>query len=221
MLARALCHRVVRRVYAAMCPRSTLLKGSGARMVLLPLLGYAAWGCAEGPRFGLEYESERDRRAAVHNHGITLKPGWQFDKDRLINVAEVLIDRNEDASADADGIRARETKVFLRLRHNRKLDDKTGYYLRGGIGRSFNNQRDFTYAYLEPGLTREFGERGAWVFGWREIDAIDGTAGERVRKYISGPSINLDRNNEIELRYVRATRDKDAWSWTIGYTRRF
>ena len=59
------------------------------------------------------------------------------------------------------------------------------------------------------------------MFGVRFGDAIDGTGGERVLKYITGPSFALDKHNEIELRYVRATRDEDAWSVSIGYTYRF
>jgi len=177
--------------------------------------------CADGARIGLEYESEKDKTTGMMNHAFTLKPGWEFPKDSLINVVELLIDRNQDASADSDGIRARETKLFLRLRHNRKFDESVGYFIRGGAGRSINNQQNFNYAYIEAGLKYEINDRWEWTVALREINSIDGTSGQRVGKFITGPSFNLDNNNELEVRYVKGYRDKNVQSWQIGYTHRF
>lgn len=176
---------------------------------------------ADGPRIGLEYESEKDRKTGIKNQAVTLKPGWEFPKDRLINLVELLIDRNQDTQADSDGVRENETKVFIRLRHNRHLNDSVAYYIRGGVGRSMNNQHDFNYAYIEPGLKYEFNERWEWTAAVRESNSIDGTDGQRVRKFITGPSFSVNKNNEIELRYVKGYRDKDTHSWQIGYTHRF
>lgn len=176
---------------------------------------------AAGPRIGLEYEREKDRRSGMTSNAFTVETGWEFEKDSLINLVELSVERSRDAEADSTGFRERETKVFLRLRHNRMLNDLVGYYLRGGVGRSFNNERDFSYAYIEPGLKFEFNDRWEWTVGLRQIDSIDGTSGQRVRKFITGPSFNLDKNNEFELRYVKGHGDKDVRSWQVGYTYRF
>jgi hypothetical protein len=176
---------------------------------------------ADGPRIGLEYESEKDNKTGMMNNAFTLKPGWEFPKDSPINLVELLIDRNQDANAASDGIRARETKLFVRLRHSRNLTDHIAYYIRGGVGRSINNQDNFSYAYIEAGLKYEINQRWEWTVALREINSIDGTRGQRVTKFITGPSFTLDKNNELELRYVRGYRDKDVQSWQIGYTHKF
>ena len=67
-------------------------------------------------------------------------------------LGELLIERNADNGADADGLIAKETKLFVRIRRDGDFTDTLGYYIRGGVGRSFNNQRNFSFAYLEPGL---------------------------------------------------------------------
>jgi hypothetical protein len=152
---------------------------------------------------------------------VTAKPGWEFSKDSAINLVELLIERSEDAERDSEGAREKETKLFLRLRHARNFTEKASYYIRGGIGRNFNNERDFTYANIEPGLKYELSDRWEWTLGVRFIDAIDGTDGQRVRKYITGPSYAFDKANEVELRYARGTGDKDFTSWSLGFTHRF
>ena len=176
---------------------------------------------ADGARIGLEYESERDNKTGMMNDAVTVKPGWEFSKESLINLVELLIDRNQDANADSDGLRARETKLFIRLRHNRNFNESIGYYVRGGVGRSINNQQNFNYAYVEPGLKYKFNEKWEWTLAFRKINSIDGTDGQRVRKYITGPSFGLDKNNELEFRYVKGYGDKDVKSWQVGYTHKF
>jgi hypothetical protein len=176
---------------------------------------------AAGARIGLEYEREKDRRSGMNSNEFTVEAGWEFEKDSLINLVELSVERSRDAEADSDGFRERETKVFFRLRHNRMLNDSVGYYVRGGVGRSFNNERNFSYAYIEPGLKFEFNDRWEWTVGVREINSIDGTREQRVRKFITGPSYNLDKRNEIELRCVNATGDKHSRSWSLGYTHKF
>lgn len=187
---------------------------------LLVLFAYSA-AHADGARIGLEYESEKDNKTGMMNDAVTVKPGWEFSKDSLINLVELLIDRNQDADADSDGLRARETKLFVRLRHNRNFNEDIGYYIRGGVGRSINNQQNFNYAYVEPGLKFKFNEKWEWTFAFREINSIDGTDGQHVQKYITGPSFSFDKSNELELRYIRGYGDKDLTSWQIGYTHKF
>lgn len=176
---------------------------------------------AAGARIGLEYEHEKDNKSGIRNHALTVKPGWEFSKDSVINLIELSIERNRDADADSSGIRAKETKLFLRLRHNRSINDSFAYYIRGGVGRSINDQRNFNYGYIEPGLKYKFSEVWEWTVAIREIDSIDGTRGQHVRKYITGPSFSVDKNNEIELRYVKGHGDKDVNSWSLGYTHKF
>lgn len=176
---------------------------------------------ADGARIGVEYESEKDDKTGMMNYGITVKPGWEFSEDSLVNLAELLIERDQDADADSNEVRAKETKLFIRLRYNRNFDERVGYYIRGGVGRSINNQQDFNYGYVEAGLKYKFNEKWEWILGAREINSIDGTDGQHVRKYLTGPSFSLDKNNELELRYIKAYGDKDLESWQVGYTHRF
>jgi hypothetical protein len=176
---------------------------------------------AAGARIGLEYEREKDNRSGMSSNALTVETGWEFEKESLINLVELSVERSRDAEADSTGFRECETKVFFRLRHNRMLNDSVGYYVRGGVGRSFNNERNFSYAYIEPGLKFEFNDRWEWTAGLRAINSIDGTSGQRVRKFIAGPSYSLDKRNEIELRYLRGHGDKDVTSWSLGYTHKF
>jgi len=176
---------------------------------------------AAGARVGFEYEHEKDNNSGVRNQALTVKPGWEFSKDSLINLIELSIERNRDIDADSNGDRAKETKLFLRIRHNRSINDSFAYYIRGGVGRSITDQRKFNYGYIEPGLKYKFSEEWEWTAAVREIDSIDGTSGQHVRKFITGPSFSLDKNNEIELRYARGRGDKDVTSWSLGYTHKF
>ena len=99
---------------------------------------------ADGARIGLEYELEKNRKTVVMNDAFTLKPGWEFPKGSPINLVELLIDRNRDRDADSNGDQARETKLFVRLRHSGSFTDTLGYYIRGGVGRSMNNEENFS-----------------------------------------------------------------------------
>ncbi len=187
---------------------------------LVALLAYGA-AHADGARIGLEYESEKDNKTGMMNDAVTVKPGWEFSEDSLVNLVELLIERDRDADADSNGVRAKETKLFVRLRYNRNFNERVGYYIRGGVGRSFNNQQDFNYAYIEPGLKYKFNEKWEWILAFREINSIDGTDGQHVQKYITGPSYSFDKSNELELRYIKGYGDKNLESWQVGYTHKF
>jgi len=189
-------------------------------LVATAVLAWApAW--AAGPRIGLEYESEKDNNTGMLNHAITVIPGWEFAEDRLINSLELLIERNADVRADSDGIRARETKLFVRLRHNGELGGNLGYYVRGGAGRSYNNQRDFSYAYIEPGLEWRLSEQWPLTLALREIGSIDGTPDQHANKVIVGPGFEPDEHNEFELRYVKGSGNGNDKSWVVEYVHKF
>jgi hypothetical protein len=193
------------------------------RIPLLVILFVLACGSAlgAGPRIGLEYEVEKDKRSGMRNDAVTVKPGWEFSSGGLLNLVELLIDRNRDAGPGSDARRDTETKLFLRLRHGGSIARDFAYYVRGGVGRSLNDDQPYSYAYIEPGLKYGFGDAWEWTLALRAIDAIDGTPGQRVNKLITGPSFTLDRHSEIELRYIVGKGDKDLRSWQLGYLYRF
>jgi hypothetical protein len=176
---------------------------------------------AEGPMIGLEFESERDNRSGMTNHAVTVIPGWEFSEKNLINRVELLIERNEDTGPDSSGAIAKENKLFLRVRHDGEFGDNFGYYIRGGAGRSFNNDRHYNFAYIEPGVEYKFAPKWAWTVAYREINAIDSMSGQHVGKLITGPSFDLSKNNEFEFRYVRGHGDKDLTSWLFEYVHRY
>jgi hypothetical protein len=208
------------------CGKKVIIKSRLTTITVLNCLGFItllAWGAAhaEGFRIGLEYELQKDRKTGITSDAFALEPGWEFPQDSLVNLVELLIDHSRDRSADGDGFREKETKLFVRLRHSRSVTGQLAYYVRGGVGRSLNNEDDFTYGYIEVGLRYEIGPRWEWTAALREGNSLDGTDGERVGKFITGPSFSFDRNNEVELRFVRAFRDKDTRAWQIGYTHKF
>jgi hypothetical protein len=89
--------------------------------------------------------------------------------------------------------------------------------VRGGIGRSSGSDQTFTYAYVEPGLKYELREKWEWLFGFREINAIDGTSDERVHRIIAGPSYKIDKHHELQLRYSTTWGDQRLRSWSVEY----
>ena len=191
------------------------------KSLCLALLFVCGAALAEGPRLGLEYESEKDNNTGMVNHAWTVIPGWEFAEDRFINSIELLMEHNADTRADSDGIRARENKLFLRLRHNGEFSDRWGYYVRGGVGRSFNNERDFYYAYVEPGLEFKVSEHWPLTLALREIDAIDSTPNQHANKLIFGPGYEPDEHNEFEFRYVKGSGNSNDRSWVVEYVRKF
>jgi len=176
---------------------------------------------AEGARVGMEYESEKDLRTGIVNHALSVSPGWQFAENNLINRAELLLEHNQDDRADNSGVRASENKFFVRLQHSGKVTEHLGYSLRGGLGRHFGGQEGISFGYLEQGIKFEFAPRWVWVAAFRQINSVDGTNGERVRKFITGPSFDLDKSNEIEFRYYHGRGDKDLRAWALEYVHKY
>jgi hypothetical protein len=188
-----------------------------------PLLFLFAFGtvCADGPRIGIEFESEKDNKTGMINQAVTLLPGWDFSKESLINRVELLVERNKDTKADNSGTTAKENKIFLRLRHNGNISDSFGYYIRGGIGRAFNSEQDFNYAYIEPGVKYIISQNWSWAASYREINSIDNIKGKHVGKFITGPSYDLDKKNGFDLRYVKGNGDKDISAWVFEYVHKY
>lgn len=191
------------------------------KIKLLALLLICTSAHAEGPRIGLEFESEKDNKSGMTNHAQTLIPGWDFSSDSLINRVELLIEHNKDTSADSSGVTAKENKLFLRIRHDGDLTKNIGYYIRGGVGRAFNNEHSFNYAYIEPGLNYEFAPQWEWSVAYREINSIDSIGKKHVSKLITGPNYDLDNQNEFEVRYERGRGDKDLTVWSVEYVHKF
>src|SRR5690349_17052935 len=106
---------------------------------------------AAGPLVGFEFESERNNNSGITNHAVDIVPGWEFPAENIINRVELLIERNQDNRAEADAALAKENKLFVRFRHDGEIADNLDYYIRGGVGRSYNNDRNFNFAYVEPG----------------------------------------------------------------------
>jgi hypothetical protein len=191
------------------------------RMFAIALWLVCSAARAAGPLLGLEFESEKNRNSGITNHAVDIVPGWEFSEESLISRVELLIDTNRDTSADADGFTAKENKLFLRLRHDGDFNDKLGYYIRGGVGRSFNNERDFNFAYIEPGIEYKLTQKWAWLLAVRETNSIDSVKGHHVTQFRTGPSVDLDKDNELEFLYTRGSGDESLSSWLIEYVHKF
>lgn len=176
---------------------------------------------AEGPLLGFEFESEKNNDSGTTNRSVQLVPGWVFSNKSLISRVELLITRDQDTSSDANGMLAKENRLFVRIRHDGDFSDNLAYYLRGGVGRSFNTQRNFNYAYVEPGIEYKFVRRWAWTVAFRETNSIDSASGQHVAQFRTGPSFDLDENNEFEIRYAKGSGDANLTSWAFEYTHRF
>jgi len=176
---------------------------------------------AAGPLVGLEFESEKNNNNGITNHALDIVPGWEFSEKSIINRIELLIERNQDGRADADGVLAKENKLFVRLRHDGELTDKLDYYVRGGIGRSFNNQRSFNYGYVEPGIEYKLTQHFDWTMAIREINSIDNASGQHITQLRTGPSVEFGKGNELEFLYTKSSGDANLRSWVVEYIHKF
>jgi hypothetical protein len=180
------------------------------RLVAVALCFACGFARAEGPLIGLEFESEKNRASGITNHAVDIVPGWEFADDRIINRVELLIERNQDTSSDADGVTAKANQLFVRLRHDGDFNDTLGYYVRGGIGRNFNNEHSYNFAYIEPGIEYKLSP-----------NAIDSAAGHHITQFRTGPSLDIDKGNELEFLYTRGHGDEDLASWVVEYIHKF
>ena len=176
---------------------------------------------AAGPLLGLEFESEKNNNNGMINHAVDVVPGWEFPEQNIINRIELLLERNQDTRPGADGVVGKEKKLFLRIRHEGDFSDTLGYYIRGGVGRTFNNERDVNFAYIEPGIEYKFTSLWSGTLAVRDTNSIDGTAGQHVRQFRAGPSFSFDKNNELEFLYVKGSGDANMTSWVLEYVHKF
>jgi hypothetical protein len=191
------------------------------KMIALALSFVCGVARAAGPLVGLEFESEKNNKNGITNRAVDIIPGWEFSDKSFINRIELLIERNQDARAEDDGLLAKENKLFVRIRHDGDFSDTFGYYIRGGVGRSFNNEHNFNYAYVEPGLEYKLTEKWAWLAAVREINSIDRTGGQHVTQFRTGPSFDLDKNNELEFLFIKGRGDADETSWALEFVHKF
>jgi len=189
---------------------------------VVPLLTVfiAQSACAEGFRLGAEYDSTLDHKTNKASQAFTLLPGWDFPHGHAIDRMELLLEESRD-SPDKHGLIPKGHKVFVRLRHDGEFSERLHYYLRGGMGRSTSRSSAFNYAYVEPGLSYKAGNDWGVSLGYRDSIAIDGTRGQHVRDVLAGLNFALDRNDHLELIYIRGRRDKDLTTWAIQYVHSF
>jgi len=189
-------------------------------------LAFALWllcgvARAAGPLLGLELESEKNNKSGISNFAVEIAPGWKFAEGNLISRVELLIQKNRDDRAEDGGLVAKENKIFLRIRHDGDISESLEYYIRGGVGRSFNNERDFNYAYIEPGIEYKLPKNWAWILAIRETNAIDSKTGKHITQVRTGPSYEFGENNELELVYAKGHGDADLSSWVLEYVHTF
>ena len=176
---------------------------------------------AAGPLVGLEFESEKNNDSGITNHSVDIIPGWEFSEESIVSRVELLIERNQDNRADANGVTAKENKLFVRLRRDGDFTDTLGYYVRGGIGRSFNSQGSFNYAYIEPGLEYKLAQKWAWTAAIRDTNSISSANGHHVTQFRTGPTLDFDKNNELEFLYAKGNGDANLTSWLLEYVHKF
>ncbi len=176
---------------------------------------------AAGPLVGLEFEAEKNNDNGITNHAVEMVAGWEFPEKSFINRVELLIQRNQDARADADGLRAKENKLFVRIRHDGRLTDALDYYILVGIGRSFNNEGSFNYAYAEPGIEYKLRQNLAWTMAIREINSIDSASGRHITQLRTGPGVVYGKGNELQFLYVKANGDANLSAWVLEYIHKF
>jgi hypothetical protein len=191
--------------------------------LLLPSLVLAALpgaAYAQGFQIAGEFEYLKYSDTGISNQAFSVIPGWRFPDDRFLSRVELLLEGNQDSRAVPGGVRFTENKAFLRLRHSGDVTDKLGYYVRGGLGHSWNNERNFNYGYVEPALEYSFHEHLDGVIGYRQTNAVDGTPGQRLGEIRAGPDWNISAHHSLEFRYVRGHGDVRETTWVLEYVYR-
>lgn len=169
------------------------------------------------PRMTFEYEQEKNTAeyGNTPNTAVSVFPGIQWketDPNRplgFITRAEFMIEGNQDHmkwGTQTVGGNTTETKYGIRLRTDGSFDKTWGYFVRGLVGQSFNNERNFSYWYLEPGLKTKLNDTWSWTTSYRVVRAIDRSAKDADRNKLRiGPNVDFDKNNGMEFRYVYVT----------------
>ena len=192
------------------------------------------------PRITFEYESETNTAAygSTPNTAVSVFPGIQWKGDArplgFITRAELMLEGNQDHAKLGTGAtdNTTETKMGIRIRSDGDITGRWGYYVRGLIGQSWNNERNFSYWYIEPALKTDLGDvvKGlSWTTSYRVVRTFDRDSITRTNdrnKVRFGPNYDFDPKNGMELRYVLA-RDPNnneelrSKAWVIEYIHKF
>lgn len=155
------------------------------------------------PRIAIEFEHEEAPDHSEIANSVTLIPGIRWNKG-FINQIELLVQAEREKEKE-DGVWHRESsrKVALRIRKDFPLTDNLRATARALLGRALTETNDYTYVYFEPALKYKF-QYFDFTVGVRAVRAIDGSDGHDSNKIRLGPSFDINKNNEIEFRWVRS-----------------
>ena len=169
----------------------------------------------------ITYEFEHEKNTAAYgstpNNAVSLFPGVQWKGDArplgFITRAELMLEGNQDHGKFGTGATGNttETKMGVRLRSDGEIAGRWGYYVRGLVGQSWNNERNFTYWYVEPALKTDLGDvtKGlSWTTSYRVVRTFDRDSVTKEadrNKLRFGPNYDWDSKNGVEFRYVLAT----------------
>ena len=170
--------------------------------VLLAMVSCIAAAETGQPRVAFEYEHET-AKSGGNNIAYSVYPGVQW-KDGWLNRAELMLEGNQDNMYDNGKTGGNtQTKMGVRLRTDFKLGAGFSAYVRGLVGHAMSNEGNYSYAYVEPAVKYSFNETWSWTVSDRIIRSIDGTDGKDVNKIRFGPNWDINKNNVLELRYVK------------------
>lgn len=155
------------------------------------------------PRIAIEFEHEEAPDHSEIANSVTLIPGIRWNKG-FINQIELLVQAEREKEKE-DGVWHRESsrKVAIRIRKDFPLTDNLRATARALLGRALTEANDYTYVYFEPALKYKL-RYFDFTVGVRAVRAIDGSDGHDSNKIRLGPSFDINKNNEIEFRWVRS-----------------
>ena len=138
-----------------------------AILFVMPVFSWADSTLFGGqPRITFEYEHEKNTHdyGSTPNNAVSIFPGIQWKGDArplgFITRAELMLEGNQDhGNLGSSGVgRTTETKMGVRVRSDGEIAGRWGYYVRGLVGQSWNNEQNFAYWYIEPALKTDFGD---------------------------------------------------------------
>jgi hypothetical protein len=189
-------------------------------LLTLAALGAASAQAQQSWQVAAEYENLKYQDSGIHNNAWSVIPGLRWSDDHFISRAELLLEANQDTQANNTGFRFHEQKVFMRLRHSGEITEDLGWYVRGGVGYSWNNERNYSYGYIEPALEYSFSPAFDGVMGYRHTNALDHAPGQRLGELRFGPDWNINKHHTLEVRYVIGRGDTPGRTWVLEYVYR-
>lgn len=168
------------------------------------------------PRLTFEFESEKNTAAYgdTSNFAFSLFPGIQWKESDparplgFLTRAELMLEGNQDhlsfgtQKAGSDG-KTTEVKLGARVRADGSFNGTWGWFARALVGQSLNNERNFSYWYVEPALKTKFNSDWSWTTSYRIVRTFSRDARDADRnKFRLGPNYDIDKNNGFEFRYV-------------------